>query len=258
MAASDIGQDEPSADERATAESGERDTQAEDRDRAAEDRDRAAEGRDRAAEGRDQQAADHDAAAGRVADTRHPYRKGARDDRLSSARDRGMASADRAAAARDRAMATSEIESLVRDELTGAYRRREGLAEIVRDIKKAHRTHEPLTLAFIDVDGLKAINDTYGHQEGDRVLARVAAAIRSVVRDYDLIVRFGGDEFLCETLGLPFAEAQSRYDKLNDVLAATGRGSASVGMVQLAQDESLEQLIARADTAMFARKRHRG
>ena len=169
-----------------------------------------------------------------------------------------MAIADREAAASDRSAATSEIESLITDELTGAHRRREGLAEFAREVKKAHRTGEPFTLAFVDVNGLKAINDTYGHLEGDRLLTRVAAAIRSVVRDYDLIVRYGGDEFLCGTLGLTLAEAQSRYDKVNELMAATGGGTAAVGVVQLGQDESLQQLIERADAAMFVRKRQRG
>lgn len=168
-----------------------------------------------------------------------------------------MAAADRAAAARDRSAATSEIAALIRDDLTGVYRRREGLTEIEREIVKAHRTGEPFTLAFIDVDGLKSVNDTFGHLEGDRLLARVAAALRTVVREYDLIVRYGGDEFLCGTLGLTLAEAQLRYDQVNELMAAAGGGTASIGVVQLGQDENVEQLIGRADAAMFARKQYR-
>jgi diguanylate cyclase (GGDEF)-like protein len=199
------------------------DSLAEVRDRAAEVRDRAAEVRDGEAQGREDENSEHDRLAARTIPTRHPYRAGAASDRSAAAVDRQMASKDRDAAAADRDAATSEIARLIRDELTGVYRRSEGRKELGREILKARRTGEPFTLAFIDVDHLKATNDELGHEAGDRLLARVAASIQSVVREYDVVVRYGGDEFLCGALGLTLADAHSRFEQLNSVMAARGR-----------------------------------
>lgn len=225
------------------------------RDRAAEARDRAASARDTSADDREQQATQRDVDSGREVPTRDSYRRGAAEDRAASAADRASASRDRAAAAEERAAAQSVIESLLQDELTGIYVRSAGVSELKREILRARRTGEPFTLAFVDVDHLKATNDAHGHPAGDRLLARVARAIRSVVRDYDIIVRYGGDEFLCGTTGLTLADAQARYDHLNAHIAAAGGGAASVGVAQLVPEEDLDALIARADTAMFIRKR---
>ena len=86
--------------------------------------------------------------------------------------------------------------------MTGAYRRDAGLAALERDIVKAQRTGAPFTLAFADVVGLKATNDHAGHAAGDQLLAQVAALQQSAVREYDLLVRYGGDEFLCGLAGV--------------------------------------------------------
>jgi diguanylate cyclase len=102
------------------------------------------------------------------------------------------------------------------------------------------------------------MNDAHGHGAGDRLLGRVATAIRRVVRDYDVVVRYGGDEFLCCILGLDVVEAQARFDGLNATLAAHGGGTASVGVVQLEQGEALEHAIARADAAMYEAKKNNG
>jgi diguanylate cyclase (GGDEF)-like protein len=108
---------------------------------------------------------------------------------------------------------------------------------------------------MIDIDRLKETNDAHGHTAGDRLLGRVATAIRQVVRDYDVVVRFGGDEFVCGALGLDVTEAQARFDKLNAGMAASGGGTASVGVVRLEEGEALEHAITRADAAMYERKR---
>jgi two-component system cell cycle response regulator len=130
------------------------------------------------------------------------------------------------------------------------------MTELGRETLKARRTGEAFTLAFIDIDHLKATNDALGHGAGDRLIVRAVKAIQSVVREYDLVVRYGGDEFLCGTLGLPLADARGRFEQLNESMAAMGGGTASVGVAQLGRDENLAQLISRADAAMFDCKRH--
>lgn len=238
-----------------SAELDEISSRAEERDRHAQARDEAADVRDEDAQVREQDAVERDVLEDREAPTRFHYRRSATADRQGAFADRKSAAEDRAAAAEDRAVARSTIESLLHDELTGIYLRSAGLTELSRDMLKARRTGEPFTLAFVDVDHLKYTNDTQGHLAGDRLLARVADAVRAVVRDYDIIVRYGGDEFLCGTVGLTLQDAQSRYDQLNAHIAAAGGGTASVGVAQLRPEEDLDQLITRADAAMFARKR---
>ena len=66
-----------------------------------------------------------------------------------------------------------------------------------REIERARRTGSKLTIAFVDVDRLKELNDTAGHPAGDRLLHLVVVTLRANMRSYDVIVRYGGDEFLC-------------------------------------------------------------
>ncbi|MBA2695858.1 MAG: GGDEF domain-containing protein, partial [Actinobacteria bacterium] len=66
-----------------------------------------------------------------------------------------------------------------------------------REMARSSRAREALSVAFIDVDHLKQVNDTRGHAAGDRLLQHVADALRSRLRSYDLVVRYGGDEFIC-------------------------------------------------------------
>ena len=116
---------------------------------------------------------------------------------------RAEAAADRAAAARDRAEAErlrDEAAAMLAvastDELTGAWSRRFGLEELERMLARAHREGTALVLAFVDVDGLKQVNDLHGHQAGDELLALIGEVIRGHLRPYDIVVRYGGDEFV--------------------------------------------------------------
>jgi len=124
-----------------------------------------------------------------------------------------------------------------------------------REIARARRTGQPLTLAFVDVDHLKAINDSLGHAAGDRMLLDVADAIRAKLRSYDLVIRYGGDEFVCAISGLELADAMKRLTEVNRTLAeGPGRGSVTFGMAALQPEDSTEDLLARADAALYRQR----
>jgi diguanylate cyclase (GGDEF)-like protein len=178
-------------------------------------------------------------------------------DRVFSSAERLYARADRSAAALDREAAAWERSAMVFDDLTGAYRRGPGFVELDREVSRAHRTREPLVLAFIDVVGLKAVNDSDGHLRGDEVLRGVADALRAHLRPYDPVVRYGGDEFLCMLAGLDLLGAARRLAAVNAGLAVTPRGmSVTIGLAELEAGESLEGLIGRADDALYQQRRH--
>jgi diguanylate cyclase (GGDEF)-like protein len=228
-----------------------RDLSAAARDRASDGRDRAAEARDRSSQERDERAEDRDERAGRLDVDASSDRSGARRDRQGAAGDRRESHADRAAARSDRELSSHERAVGVLDQLTGAYRRETGYQELQREVLEATRRQAPFVLAFIDVDHLKATNDSLGHDAGDRLLRLVVQRIREVVREYDVIVRFGGDEFLCGLADMQLAEAAKRFERANRELADSDHASVTVGLAQLEAGESLADLITRADTSMY-------
>jgi diguanylate cyclase (GGDEF)-like protein len=159
-------------------------------------------------------------------------------------------------AASERAHAARDRERAATDELTGTRIRGVGLADLEREIDRAHRTAAPLVLAFVDVDHLKRINDKDGHLAGDHRLRDVAAALRAGLRSYDLITRFGGDEFVCALSGVHRDEVKRRFDELTEQLRSGSSGdSVTVGLAELEHDDDAERLIARADMALLDGRR---
>lgn len=237
----------------------ERDQRAELDDRAAEERDRLARLTDLA----------HDVGAdgGDALLRAERDRRRAAADRAKAAEDRSRAAADRRHAAQERAEALRVWAEARRDhvlagtdELTGARMRKFGLESICLEIERAGRTGSGLALAFIDVDGLKEVNDTEGHAHGDRLLCLVAEALRANVRSYDVIVRYGGDEFLCAMPHITGAAARDRMDAVAaTVTAADERYSISFGLAELEPGDGLEELVGRADANLLeARHSQRG
>lgn len=166
-------------------------------------------------------------------------------ERTQAEFDRDTALADRGASARERAHSSL-------DDLTGVYHRGAGLIELEREIARTRRTEQPLVLAFVDVDRLKAINDSRGHAAGDRVLLEVANTLRAKLRSHDLIIRYGGDEFVCAIPGLNISDATKRLALVNVALkAAPSHGSVTIGLAELRPDDLLEALVARADAALY-------
>lgn len=234
----------------------------EDRDRIAADRDERADAHDEASDARDERADARDARA----DTRDKRsekmdvgaaadRAGALRDRRGGASDREQAADDREAAASDRELSAQERVVSSIDALTGAYRRDAGMLELRREIDRAKRTKRPLALAFIDVDGLKSRNDSAGHLAGDKLLQLIVETVRTHLRNYDLIVRFGGDEFLCAFLDVSPSEALKRFEAVNVDLAAAAGASVTVGLAEMRSEDSLEDLIERADEALYKQRR---
>jgi diguanylate cyclase (GGDEF)-like protein len=224
---------------------------AEDRDEKADADDEASDARDDRATARDERAAQRDEDSSEQDVEAAADRAGASRDRRKGASDRDRAAEDRAAAASDRKLSAYEREVSSIDELTGAYTRTAGVLELQREFDRSKRTDQSFILAFVDVDGLKETNDSLGHLAGDRLLRRTVTGIHTLLRSYDLVVRFGGDEFVCAVVDAPMADIKPRFDGVNDYLKAAGGGSITVGLAQMQPEDTLEGLIARADDALY-------
>ncbi|HEU0316558.1 MAG TPA: diguanylate cyclase [Solirubrobacteraceae bacterium] len=248
------------ADERTST----RDEAAASRDRAATDRDRSASGRDRSQAEADQRttnrnrtASDRDRSQAE-ADQRTSDRDRAGVDRERAAADREEAAADRAAATHDRREARAELRHAQLDQLTGAFGRELGLVMLEQEIDRARRGAGRLVLAYVDVDGLKQVNDRRGHAAGDALLRAVAGAIQARLRSYDAIVRVGGDEFVCALGETVPAEAGRRFAEIGAALEAERpEASISVGLAALRPGDTLAELTRRGDAALYAAKRAR-
>jgi diguanylate cyclase (GGDEF)-like protein len=245
-----------------------RDAAASHRDDAAVDRNMQADLRDVAAARRDELADDLLATAitseqlldlylnTRQAALAHRSRASA--DRRAEAEDRHAAERDRHDAAVDRQGSATERHGASLDPLTGAYTRASGFRHLHRDIDSARRAQQSLTLAFLDVDGLKAINDADGHAAGDRALVQVVAALRTHLRPHDLIMRFGGDEFLCALTAVSPAEVEERIAQVSSALAhGPEQVTITVGLATLESDETIDELFRRADAAFYDTRKRR-
>lgn len=186
-------------------------------------------------------------------------------DRARAADDRAKAAADRGEAAREReemflaqAAARHDLLLVATDELTGAFTRKFGLENISREVERARRTDDTLILAFLDVDGLKQVNDKSGHGDGDRLLRRVVDTVRANVRAYDVIVRYGGDEFLCALPHLDGSVARNRMEKIaGELRVADAQHSITFGLAEYNNVGGTDELIARADSELLEAKRRR-
>jgi diguanylate cyclase (GGDEF)-like protein len=173
--------------------------------------------------------------------------------RLFAARDRAAAALDRHEAALDRHRAAAYLQRTYRDGLTGALHREAGREELAQEIARAHRSGDPLVVAFLDVVHLKRTNDEKGHAAGDAVLSAVGAALAKGLRSYDVVVRYGGDEFICALPDTDLLDAGRRMRDVARLLSAASPGAEiSVGLAKLAVDESLDEVIGRADRALYA------
>ncbi|MEO6857107.1 MAG: GGDEF domain-containing protein [Solirubrobacteraceae bacterium] len=237
-----------------------RDQAAHARDLIAIARDQAAEVRDRELDAHDGEIGDREAILVRAEDRRSAAaeRAVAAEGRARAAADRQQAARDREQAARDRSQAQADRDGLLKqlaaaetDGLTGTRSRATGLEDVDHEIARAHRAVAPLVIAYVDVVGLKAVNDTHGHAAGDALLQRAVNAIRGHLRSYDLIVRIGGDEFLAVMSGATIKDARLRFDAIRATLAADpDQSEIKIGLAALEADDSAAELIQRADAEL--------
>jgi diguanylate cyclase (GGDEF)-like protein len=229
-----------------------RDRSAAERDRVAMERDLEAMRRsdpapcvaDRLAAARDRTSASLDRI--RAADDR---REAAMDRQVSSL-DRWQASLDRLRDAHDRRHSRADYTSLSHDELTGLLRRGTGMARLDQEITRMRRTGGTLTVAFVDVDHLKTVNDTHSHAAGDQLLRDVAKALRDCMRSYDVVLRLGGDEFVCGMVNVPATVAAQRFDAVAQMLRESD-ASVTVGIAELQEGDTAQHVVRRADAALM-------
>jgi len=151
----------------------------------------------------------------------------------------------------------------ITDPLTGIFNRRHFM-EIVRiSIEKARRNKEKCYFIMFDIDKFKNVNDTYGHQIGDKVLMDITTRIKTDIRPYDLFTRYGGEEFLIFTCGITEKEVRDMTERLR--VGVCGRKyeydnisfdcSASFGIACM-EDYNLDKSIRQSDEALYAAKRN--
>jgi diguanylate cyclase (GGDEF)-like protein len=154
-------------------------------------------------------------------------------------------------------------EQAVRDVLTGLHNRRYLLDVLDREIHEAVRAGSPLSVAIVDIDHFKAINDRHGHGVGDAVLVHVGRLLRDEVRQTDVVARYGGEEFVLLLPGFDTDQAWRRLEALREQLgsAALPIGGCAVnvtfsaGVAALNGSEDPDELIAAADRALYEAKR---
>jgi diguanylate cyclase (GGDEF)-like protein len=223
-------------------------------DRRSRDRLQATDDRERAVSDRRQTATDRDQSQS-AADQRSSNRSQSSRDRERAAADRQATAVDRLAADGDHAAAQAALSRAQLDQLTGAFGRELGLLMIEREINRARHGNGRLVLSFIDVNGLKLVNDGRGHLAGDGLLRDVAHAVQKHLRSYDTLVRVGGDEFLCALADCTLAVARRRFQAIDATMRETQvAASISVGYAELHPDDDLETLTQRADRALYADK----
>jgi diguanylate cyclase (GGDEF)-like protein len=148
-----------------------------------------------------------------------------------------------------------------RDELTGLVNR-SGFDRRASDVLAAHA--DDVALVFVDLDGFKTVNDTWGHVAGDTVLEAVADRLHSVVRPGDLVARYGGDEFVLLCTGVADGDHEAIRARIAEALGepipfaeSTWQPAASVGVIRPRPGEPVAAALRRADEAMYERKRRR-
>ncbi len=142
------------------------------------------------------------------------------------------------------------------DFLTGLYNRRGFEAVFTRMVRRANRNGKPLALYYIDSDSLKTINDSKGHNAGDRFIADLAQVLSDMLRGSDLLSRLAGDEFAAVVENTPRARAYAIARRLNRAVDERTEGTISIGVYH-GVPESTEDALKKADAALY-RVKNRG
>ena len=148
------------------------------------------------------------------------------------------------------------------DALTGLPNRRDVAERLCAERRRGERFAQPLSIAMVDIDHFKAINDRHGHAAGDQVLVEVARRLQQALRSGDLVARFGGEEFVALLPDATHEQACALGERLRRAVAAApvpiGRGACavtvSVGVMTCAGDDTNDVVLARADARLYAAK----
>jgi two-component system cell cycle response regulator len=150
------------------------------------------------------------------------------------------------------------------DPLTGVYNRRFGLQRLAEEFGRSIRSGDPLGLLMLDLDHFKDVNDTYGHLVGDRVLQTVVRATRTVLRDGDVLLRYGGEEFLVVLPGAGHDDLAQMAERVRHAVAEAEISEAgqrivvtvSIGGSALPDENATgpQEMIGVADAALYAAK----
>jgi diguanylate cyclase (GGDEF)-like protein len=148
------------------------------------------------------------------------------------------------------------------DALTGLLNRQAGLERAEEELSRHRRTERPLACLLLDIDRFKKVNDTYGHQAGDAVLAVFGATLRKHIRKHDMVCRYGGEEFLILLADTSLTAARATAEKIREVTAMTTINhndqkitiTTSIGLALMQPNETAGSMIARADAALYEAK----
>jgi diguanylate cyclase (GGDEF)-like protein len=152
------------------------------------------------------------------------------------------------------------LEQATTDPLTGVSNRLKFNRELAVEIARSTRYGTPLALVMVDIDHFKAVNDTHGHQVGDRVLVGVSRITAGHIRQTDLLARWGGEEFMILAANCGGQEADRLAEKLRRLINEAafdevGSVTCSFGVTQFQDGDTAETLTSRADEALYAAKR---
>ncbi len=148
------------------------------------------------------------------------------------------------------------------DSLTGLLNRQAGLERVEEELSRHRRSGQPMACLLMDIDRFKRINDSYGHQAGDKVLAAFGVTLRRHTRKHDIVCRYGGEEFLLLLADTSLTAALKTAEKILEITASSPvsvnehqiRFTTSIGLDLLRPNDSTEALIARADAALYQAK----
>ena len=148
------------------------------------------------------------------------------------------------------------------DALTGAASHAKAVARLKHALQVAQRDDTPLCIAMVDLDYFKRVNDTHGHLVGDEVLRDVTARMRASVRDFDMVGRYGGEEFLIILENAPLATAEAIAERMRrhveespiHVKGTEIHLTVSLGLAAAKKTDSVESLLRGADSALYAAK----
>lgn len=153
-------------------------------------------------------------------------------------------------------------EMSIRDELTGFYNRRHLMELLDHEKNRSLRGNTVFTIAMLDIDHFKKVNDTYGHQSGDEVLRTVSTVIYNTMRNTDFCGRYGGEEFVLVLIQTDIKEAMIGAERIRvniekclfPNIGADFRVTVSLGLAEYKMREDVETMIARADRALYQAK----